>query len=86
MSVDKEKIENILRSDDFSKRHIKEFVERKKLRVGKDSLEKMINALLSAKWTEEEFESLKDKFGRIQKEKAPLGYYVGEITDLPNLT
>lgn len=86
MTVDKEKVENILRSDDFGINQVRSVVEDHDLVVSKGEVEPMIDALLASEWTEEQFEDLIDHFEEIQLEKSPWGYYVGDISDYPNFT
>lgn len=86
MTVDKKKVENILKSDDFHFNEVIDLVEERGLKVKKRRKEEMIEALLAAKWSDDEFAELKDRFARIKKERSPLGYYIAKVSDYPNLT
>lgn len=86
MTVDKEKIENILRSDDFGVNHLRDIVDEHELPVSKSESEPMIEALLATEWTESQEEDLIERFEEIQLEKSPWGYYVGTITEYPRKT
>lgn len=86
MGVDKQKIENILQSDKFHVNEIKELVEERNLKVDRRYKDEMIEALLTATWTENQFENLKNRFARIQKESSPMGEYIGKVVDYPDVT
>jgi len=86
MTADKEVVKNILESDPFTRPELQKLVEDRSLNVDKRKPDEMIQALLSQEWTEEELEDIKDQFLKIQKEKSPLGHYIGEIASLPNST
>ncbi|NUB93895.1 hypothetical protein HT576_23255 [Haloterrigena sp. SYSU A121-1] len=86
MSVDKDKIRNILESDSIKASHLKDLVDKRGLDVEPRTIDNMITALLSEKWTTDEFDELKKKLVMIQKESSPHGYYVGTIEGLPDAT
>jgi len=86
MTIDKSKVENILKTDDFHVNELRDLVEQRQLNVDKRFKDDMIEALLADKWTDEEFNDLKDRFLRIQRERSPMGFYIGKIEDLPDYT
>lgn len=86
ISADKSKVENILKTDDFHVNELRALVEERQLDVDKRFKDDMIEALLADKWSEEEFDELKDRFLRIQQERSPMGFYIGKIKDLPDYT
>lgn len=86
MPENKETVKNILESDPFTANALRDLVDERELNVDKRSRDEMIQALLSQEWSSEELASLKSKFQDLQKLKSPLGYYVGEISELPDAT
>lgn len=82
-STAKEKIENILRSEDFPYGEIREIAEdRSKIPDPPAKKDDLIEALLSVTWNDQQFEDLKRRFEEIRREKAPLGHYVLKIKDI----
>ncbi|WP_142861260.1 hypothetical protein [Salinigranum halophilum] len=87
MSADKEKIENILRSEDFPISEIREIIEeRPDISITSRKKDELINGLLSTSWTDSQFKDLKQRFSQIRREKAPLGHYVLKIDDIELMT
>lgn len=86
MTVDKEKVKNILESDNFTRNMIIELVEERGLSVDKRYVDEMIEALLAVNWDEDQFEDLKSTFETVQKENSPFGFYVAKVEEFPDLT
>ena len=87
MTADKEKIENILRSEDFPIGEIRDIIdERPELSITSRKKDVLIEALLSVSWDDDQFENLKQRFSKTRREKTPMGHYVLEINDIELLT
>ncbi|WP_323172872.1 hypothetical protein [Natrialba sp. PRR66] len=87
MTADMEKIENILRSEDFPIGEIRDIIDqRPELSITSRKKDELIEALLSVSWNDEQFEDLKQRFSKARREKAPLGHYVLKIDNIELLT
>lgn len=84
--VDKDQLESLLNSDLLVINDLRDIIEDRGLNVTGRSSEKLINAILSDKWNEAEFEELKKNISVKQEETGPKGFYIQSIDGMDRFT
>ena len=83
MSVDKENLREILRL--FPIYQIRMIIDERGTGVKSRDQEELIDALVEEEWTDEEYQELIDRLQTIQEEGRPLGYYLCQIGEAPEI-
>lgn len=84
--VDKGQLESLLQSDLMSINDLRDIIEDRDLNVKARRTEKLVNAILADRWTEQEFELLKQNIAQKQEETEPKGYYIQSISSIDRFT
>lgn len=84
MAVDKEKLENALQM--LPIQELRKIIDERELGVKSRSSDELIEAIISDKWTDDEFDQLLKRIGDIKRETEPLGYYIANIDSIEQLT
>lgn len=83
MTVDQEDLREVLRL--FPIYQTRMLIKERNVGVKSRDQEELIDALVSDEWTEEEYQELIDRLRTIEEEGRPLGYYLCQIGDSPEI-
>lgn len=84
--VDKDQLESLLESDLLKINELRDIIADRGLNVTGRSNDTLISAILSDKWTNAEFEELKEDISLKQEETGPKGYYIQSIESIDRFT
>lgn len=84
--VDKGQLESLLRSDLLSINDLRDIIDDRGLSVKARRTDKLVDAILADRWTDNEFENLKSELARKQEETEPKGYYIQSISSVDRFT
>ncbi|ELY54204.1 hypothetical protein C492_16543 [Natronococcus jeotgali DSM 18795] len=65
---------------------LRKIIEERGLGVRSRSSSELIDAILTDRWTVDEFDDLLDRIADIERETEPLGYYIADIESIEQLT
>ena len=82
--MDKEKLETALQM--LPIQELRRIIDDRNLGVRSRSSSELIDAILTDKWTDDEFEDLLDRIAKIERETEPLGYYITDLESVDRLT
>ena len=83
MPVDTENLREILRL--FPIYQLRMIIDERGTGVKSNDPEELINALVEEEWTEAEYENLIERLQTIQEEGRPIGYYLCQIEESPEI-
>lgn len=83
--VDKTKLETLLRSDLLTINDLRDIIDERDLNIKSRRTDRLIEAILADRWTQEEFSELIETLSMKQEETEPKGHYIQQINGIDRM-